>query len=362
MKVAGWMSFRFTKIGPYALALLASLGLFMASGANAFAAFADEIEPAGDGSVDVDLFDALRHAFANATAEQDGSVPSQLAPASSEEDDLAYPSDDAATEVDAIDIENSDDSWSEPGGDDEFPCDPTGPPGCDDYHQVWLISSRAIGACDDAIAAVERICYWRYEHGCGWIASNSEEFQASDDPNVPTVFFVHGHRIDQGYAKSGGWDAYRAIVKPTAVPTRFVIFSWPTTPHGHPMREFRIRACESETHGYYLAWVIDRIQSEVPIHLVGFSYGSRLISSTLHYLGGGAIGRRSLDDRVFPDRLPLRASLIAAALDNDWLLPGRRHGQALTQVDRLFITRNAIDPVLHWYPVVLRNRARSHLE
>jgi hypothetical protein len=284
MKVAGWMLLCFVRIGPYALALLVSLGLIVTAGATAFA---DEIEPVGNGSVEVDLFDALRGAFANATAEQDASVPNQLAPADSGEDALASPSDDAVAEAKAIDLESSEDAWSAAGGEDELPCDLADLPYCDVHHQVWMISSRSIGACDNATTSVERIHYWRYEQGCGWIASNSEEFQSSDDPNVPTVFFVHGHRIDQGYAKSGGWDAYRAIVKPTAVPTRFVIFSWPTSPHGHPMREFRIRACESEAHGYYLAWVVDRIQPQVPIHLVGFSYGSRLISSTLHYLGGG---------------------------------------------------------------------------
>ena len=55
----------------------------------------------------------------------------------------------------------------------------------------------------------------------------------------------------------------------------------------------------------------------------------------------------------------MRASLLAAALDNDWLIPGRRHGQALSQIDRLFITKNQLDPVLHYYPIVLRDRSST---
>ena len=35
------------------------------------------------------------------------------------------------------------------------------------------------------------------------------------------------------------------------------------------------------------------------------------------------------------DRIGIRAVLVAAALDNDWLLPGRRHGQALGHFDRV---------------------------
>ena len=46
----------------------------------------------------------------------------------------------------------------------------------------------------------------------------------------------------------------------------------------------------------------------------------------------------------------VHAVLVAAGLANDWLLPGQPHGLALSQVDRLVITVNAVDPVLRWYP------------
>lgn len=347
MRVVGRMSFRRAKVGARALGLLVVLGL--ASTAPGAELAGDTAAENGHGLL------AAVSALGGSASESIDQAPCQLVPALPENPSQSFPAIDA-DDTKAADSDAVGDIRPDEVDEYELPADCDISNDCDDPHQVWLISSREIGACDDTVTSVGRIRYWHYQRGHGWIAASAEEFQASDEPAMPTVFYVHGHRIDQSYAKEGGWDAYRAIVQPTAIPTRYVIYSWPTTPHGNPMREFRIRACESEVHGYYLAWVIDRVQPEIPIHLVGFSYGARLITSTLHYLGGGAIGRYSLNDRVFPQRLPMRASLIAAALDNDWLLPGRRHGQALTRVDRLFVTKNPVDPVLHWYPVVLRDR------
>ncbi len=43
--------------------------------------------------------------------------------------------------------------------------------------------------------------------------------------------------------------------------------------------------------------------------------------------------------------------LIAAAVDNDWILPGHCHGRALSVVDRLLLVNNGCDRILaryHW--------------
>ena len=226
-------------------------------------------------------------------------------------------------------------------------------------HQIWLISSRAIKSCGDLNVAAERLRYWRHECGNGWIPASQEEFLAADDPAMPTTFYVHGNRVDADYAREGGLDAYRAYVRKSDVPTRFVIWSWPASPGGRPVEHFRIKADTSEIHSYYLAWLLDRMEPSVPVHLAGYSYGARFITGSLHYLGGGVLMGRALDERVHPNRSPMRASLLAAALDNDWLIPGRRHGQALSQIDRLFITKNQLDPVLHYYPIVLRDRSST---
>ncbi len=60
-------------------------------------------------------------------------------------------------------------------------------------------------------------------------------------------------------------------------------------------------------------------------------------------------------------RVGVRAILVAAALDNDWLLPGHNHGQALSQLDRVLLTTNWSDTVLKWYPLVYRRRGTMAL-
>jgi hypothetical protein len=53
--------------------------------------------------------------------------------------------------------------------------------------------------------------------------------------------------------------------------------------------------------------------------------------------------------------------LIAAAIDNDWLLPGRRNGSALGQLEQVLVTHNPCDPVLRWYPFVYGKRGPDAL-
>jgi hypothetical protein len=44
--------------------------------------------------------------------------------------------------------------------------------------------------------------------------------------------------------------------------------------------------------------------------------------------------------------------LIAAALDAGWLAPESCHGGALSQVERVLVTRNSRDKVLRFYPLM----------
>jgi hypothetical protein len=45
-------------------------------------------------------------------------------------------------------------------------------------------------------------------------------------------------------------------------------------------------------------------------------------------------------------------ALLAAAVNNDWLLPGRYHGQALTQIDHLLLLNNSTDRALRHYQLI----------
>ena len=215
--------------------------------------------------------------------------------------------------------------------------------------EIWTISSRQV-AFDDERSP--RLSYWQYCHQTGqWTPSSHEAFLASDDPALPNCFFVHGNRVNHDEAFQIGWRAYERI-RSQAPPRRrfrFVIWTWPSTQIPGLLKDLRLKAQRAEAHAYYLAWLLDQMHPQTRVSLVGYSYGARLIASSLHLLGGGRSAGRALVSRLHPDRRPVRAVLMAGALDNNALLPHARNGLALTQVDRMLVLTNPADEVLKYY-------------
>lgn len=218
--------------------------------------------------------------------------------------------------------------------------------------QAWVISSRRAGRCDPQDAHLE---YWRHDD-CAerWIAAGQAEFLATDRPGVITCFYVHGNRISHGEALRDGRRAYRQVARclPDGQPLRFVVWSWPSTQIEGPLKDVRQKACISDWHAWHLAWLVDQIHPEVPISLVGYSYGARMIGGSLHLLGGGRLAGHVLTKRLHPARLPLRAVLLAGALDSHSLLPHGRNHRAMSQVEKMLVTVNSRDSVLHHYPLL----------
>jgi len=220
-------------------------------------------------------------------------------------------------------------------------------------HDEWLISSRRSSTCGDPLVGYEMLEYWRGDGNCGWIAATAEEFHATDDPRVPTIFFVHGNRVSRGEAKQMGRQWVRRFegAEYGEGPARLVIFTWPSDQIARkPIEDVRVKAQRSEAHAWYLAALVDSIPSDVPVGLIGYSYGARLISASLHLLGGGRIAGRQLVREEVPSPRPLRAVLLAAALDHHWLGEGQHHGLALSQVDSLIVFVNREDALLRLYP------------
>jgi hypothetical protein len=174
---------------------------------------------------------------------------------------------------------------------------------------------------------------------------------AGANPVVPTVIFVHGNQISPGDAKQEGVALYRRMVWASDSPTpiRYVIFSWPSSKIPGLLRDVRVKALRTRPAGCQLAWVIDQLQGDTPIELIGFSYGARIITGALHILGGGDLNGLTLAARQHPDRQPMNAVLFAAALNSDWLCPGHYHGLAMTQVDRMMLLNNCSDLAMQYY-------------
>jgi hypothetical protein len=216
--------------------------------------------------------------------------------------------------------------------------------------QLWCISSRrAAWGADESIPTLD---YWRYNPSQrAWAASGLEEFLAADDPHVPTCIFVHGNRIGRDEAFDIGWRAYCSFAAHAlhGARFRFVVWTWPSDPIPGLLKDIRVKAARAEAHAVYLAWLVDQMNPRVPVSLLGYSFGARLTAGSLHLLGGGTLGGRQLAVRTHPDRLPLRAVLMAGALDNSALLPQSHNGRALSQVDRMLVMINPADKALRFY-------------
>jgi hypothetical protein len=211
--------------------------------------------------------------------------------------------------------------------------------------QVWVISSRR----------GTHLEFWSHgDQRHGWTLASQEEFLATDQPHVATCVYVHGNRIHHAQALRDGWQVYQQIAGclPPEQPLRFVIWSWPSTEIEGPLQDVRLKACVSDTHAGHLACLVDRINPDVPVSLVGYSFGARLIGGALHLLGGGRLAGHALQQRTHPHRAPLRVVLMAGALDSHALTPHGRNGLAASQVERMLVTVNSKDPVLHHYPLL----------
>lgn len=223
-------------------------------------------------------------------------------------------------------------------------------------NQIWVISTRGAGSSRIADENVDRLDYRRFDaRSRRWQTAGAEEFFATDQAALPMTVFVHGDRTSYQEAISLGWTTYRWVeCQAAGRPFRFVVWSWPADQVLRRGRlDSRLKACRSDAQAYHLAGLVDRIDPVVPVNLIGHSYGARIITGAMHILGGGQVGGRGLMARETPEkRARVRAVLVAAAMDADWLLPGRRHGRAIGQLDRLLLIYNPRDPGLKWYPLL----------
>jgi hypothetical protein len=216
---------------------------------------------------------------------------------------------------------------------------------------VWLISTH--GVCEGCPGALEGqpLQVWRLENECQWIAADLPTLLHTDDPAVPTVVFIPGYDSGPDDAVQMAWPIYGQLGGDAqGRPFRLLIWSWPAERSIPGIRaDIQSKASRTDTEGILMAQLIDRIRPKVPLTLVGYSFGARIIGGALELLGGGQINGCGLARLNTAPRVPVRAMMVAAGDDADSLLPGHCHGQALSQVDQMFITINASDRVLKWY-------------
>jgi len=221
--------------------------------------------------------------------------------------------------------------------------------------EILLLSTRKVGTDCHGNRMRDHLQCRRYTiDGQGKATWNHTDWQQEFlDPEETrrTVIYVHGNRIEPGEDRIRGMSIYRSLVslaKPSE-PIRFVIWSWPSTPIPGPIKDYQIKAARTQPAGWQLAWFLDQLPNENKVSVIGYSYGARVVSGAMHLLGGGQLRGLKLSDRVHPQRAPIRVAMVAAAFDADWMQPGRFHGMAMTQMERLVLVTNHLDPVMRFY-------------
>jgi len=226
---------------------------------------------------------------------------------------------------------------------------------------VWLVSTRRLpqGACP----ADAEPDYWRLEPGAEWVPADQKAFLAADRRSVPTVFYIHGNRSDACDAVEEGVEFCEELESLAAgARFRLVVWSWPadrTLRRNRP--DLQVKDVVSQREAVPLARLLERIQPDVPVSLVGYSYGSQTIVGAIKLLAGECYAEQTLERRGPPRRAPLRAVLVAGAVESGALAGSDPAHQPLGLVDRLLATRNGCDPTLRLYPLLYRRRGPEAL-
>jgi esterase/lipase superfamily enzyme len=181
-----------------------------------------------------------------------------------------------------------------------------------------------------------------------------EAFLSSIRADQPVCFVVHGsynwwNDVVNESQRINRW--IRSASPASSV--QVVFFTWPSDgnmPYLFPV-DIAVLGRKASQHSLYLANLIGKLPPEQPVCLLGHSHGARASVAALHLLGGGAIEDGEVLAPGYSTPRRLRAVLVAAAIDRNWLNPGQRYGQALQVPEQVLLMRNSRDATLAIYPL-----------
>jgi len=207
--------------------------------------------------------------------------------------------------------------------------------------RIWLIDTRSSlsSECED--------CKLREVSVCEVATESSPQLTPSQlatqfSPQRTLLFFVHGNRIPPERAVERGLAVHQMLVKDSPAPFDLVLWSWPSAKIRRPLIDVREKAARTQREACLLSKFISTVDSRVRLRMIGYSFGSRIITGALHRL-------HRKKEKVQRD---IRGVLLAAALSHDWLEPKRQHAGAMHQLDRMLLFVNPCDPVLRRFRVI----------
>jgi hypothetical protein len=204
---------------------------------------------------------------------------------------------------------------------------------------VWELSTRHLGCVDSRksgwLDKIEAL-HWT---GRGWAKSTVDEAlsKSAGATIAPrTILYVHGNWMERDNARERVNIVDRYLARRATEPYRLIMLSWPSERNQPVLKDIRSNAAMSDANSVIVAELLSSL-SEMPtqVSLLGFSLGARSVTGGLHMDAQNPIPHPSY-----------RVSLVAPAVDKNWLQPGGKESKALTHVERMVNLYNSKDPIL----------------
>lgn len=224
-----------------------------------------------------------------------------------------------------------------------------------DGDEVWIVCTRHLTTEVCAANLTQpAFAVQRYDSFSGFVHSSTDELLVAIEgsPQRGNVIYAHGNRFSPCDAVERASFIYGRITanRSTDQSIRLIIWSWPSEQVGLLLKDARVKAERTDSQGLYLAWLLREMStaSPAPLNLLGYSFGGRVVTGSLHALAGGALDQRRLPGHHIRG-LSAHVGLIAAAVDRDWMLAGEYHGLATKNMNRMTLMYNPRDRVLRQY-------------
>jgi hypothetical protein len=219
--------------------------------------------------------------------------------------------------------------------------------------EYWYVSTRA---CPQVLGAEPgpslQVC--RFDSQGSVSRCDPGELHAAANRR-PVIFLIHGSyytapmAVTEGPRIRNNLAAHGALTPDAIV----VTFDWPSEfAHPNVIRDANDKARLSFVGGFQLARFLQGFPAGTRISLVGHSHGGLVALSALQLLAGGTLdtGEEATVLREASPTLRLRAVVISAGSDRDWLDPGGRLDHALAASEGVLCLYNPLDPVLIVHP------------
>ncbi len=222
-------------------------------------------------------------------------------------------------------------------------------------YDLWIIDTHPVGDNDPDPRNAR---YLRLDDNCQWSLASEGDFLKSLCPSKSVNYVLPGYMSDLSLGIDQMWSYYHQLDRYAKTdgtrchPTRVVLWAWPSERQGLAiLRDARNKAARAEREGYWLCQHLSKLPSEYRANLLGHSLGARIATSAAHQLASMS----PADNTPRTNSLRLTGTLIAPAVDSDWLDVGRPHQLALRRFEKLLLVNNSSDRVLKRYRLLNRS-------